>query len=411
MKYYMFLNKTNVKEYTLRMIEYLFLKAGIEMVKDPQEADIVMVSMCDVTEIKDIKKARELKKPILSGGMVSEYPIVNELSDFTYHGEIYGLIKHLKLKKSLESCKYITTKEDRKLNICETINWKENPIIRVGKRSAYYYCGKGCPVMCKYCFIGNVRKYQKLPLELYRVAERVIKKGNARMLPISAYNPYAASTERNITEVLIKEYVKKDGMGLKKSLIRSGVEFVTDKYSKNLAKGVTLDILNKAILISKRDRSRMILYFIAGLETQKEFEDFFSNIIIDYDMTPVITLVFTYLEAQPMTPLYDFDLRQRKVIDRAGIFYEVTQRNKRFRTIPIADIKKNTIRTLIIRSSSIQEYDFIRSLNRKSVTYKEVVKQVEEEYPHLLGSASIEDCMKRKRGLVKDGTISKYWLF
>jgi len=227
------------------------------------------------------------------------------------------------------------------------------------------------------------------------------------MMPIAAYNPYAASTERNITEVLLKKYVKYDGLNLGKSLIRSGVEFCTERMSRGLAKNVNINDINKAIAISKRDKGRMILYFIAGLESQNEWEFFFNNLSKEFATTPVITGVFTYLSPQPMTPLYDLDLRCRVEIDAKKIFAVINQVNKRIRVMPLANIKKSTIRSLMERSVNIKEYNLVKELSKKKYTYQDCIDSVEKKHPHLLGSSTIDDCLKRKRGC--GGTIGNYW--
>ena len=407
MKFYLYKNKTNIKEYTIRLIEYLFKKYNLELMDAPEFADIVMVSCCDSSEIIDIEKAKKHGKPVMVGGMVSEVPIVNELADYAYHGEIYGLIDFLVGGGvDLEQCKYITTKNKKALKICEKIKYEDNPVIRVGSRAAYYYCGKGCPVKCKYCMIGNSRKYQIVPEPLYRKAERSIKKVHGRMMPIAAYNPYVADTERSITEVLLRKYTKHDGLGLKKSLIRSGVEFCTKELSKCIAKGVTIDDLNEAIRISKRDNSRMILYFIAGLETQEQFEDYFSQITPDYTMTPAVTIVFTYLSPQQGTLFADFNLTKRVEFEYRKVFYCITQKNKRFKVMPVSNIKKSTIRCLIERCETMAEYNLIKELDKKKYSYQDVINHISKKYPRMVGTDDVATILRARRGRVKK---NDYW--
>jgi len=367
------------------------------MVSSHNEADYVLVSLCDITEITDLIKARKLGKPTITGGMISEVPIVNELSDYVYHGEIWGLVEFLKTRKGLIECNNITTKDKKALMINQEINWKESPIVRVGNKAAYYYCAKGCPIRCKYCLIGNARKYQYIPEGLYRIAERAIKKQKGRMMPIAAYNPHAAKTERAITEVLLKKYISGNGLGLKNSLIRTGVEFVSPKLSKELAKGVTIDDVNRALEISMANNNRMILYYIAGLESQEEVESYFSGIAIDYNIKPVITIVFTYLAPQLMTPMYDYNLSARYQIDAKRIFGVINERNKRIRVMPLANIKKSTIRALFERCTTTEEYDYICKLKRDSVTYDQVINEINVRYPHLMGTSDIDTCISRSR--------------
>lgn len=388
MKLYLYGNSTNYKEYTLELIRKIMLPY---LVDNPDDADIVMVSVCDITEIEDINKAKKLyAKPILSGGMISEIPILNELSDYVYHGEIYGLREHLDSGGTIEDCEYITTKENKKLNVYQKIHWFKNPMVQVGKRALYYYVSKGCPVKCKYCYMAYTRNYQVIPESLYNNALKIAKKN---LMPIAAYNPYGVPGGAYIGETLLKSYIAgKSGSGAR--LLRCGIEFVNQALSKSLAKGVTLDDLNKALALSKHNGTKLILYFIAGLETQDEIDEYFSNVDIDYMTSPVITVVYTYIDPQPFTPFYDFDIRQKIGIDAKMVYGAISQRNKRFRVMPLAKMEKSTIRTLYSRCRSVEDYQVIRQLSKFS--HAEIIERLPNKN-YLIGTSDIEDVIGRKR--------------
>jgi radical SAM superfamily enzyme YgiQ (UPF0313 family) len=396
-KFYFHVNKVNFKEYSIRLIKKLLARW---MVDDPGQADYILVSICDITEIADIIKAGQYKKPVIAGGMISEYPLINEIADYVWHGEIYGFRDALAGGVAIEDMVSITSKTNRELVIDQKISWDENPIIKVGKRACYYYVAKGCPVKCKYCYIGNVRDYQTIPRARYNQALKIAGKN---LMPIAAFNPYGIPDNANIGETLLKKYVN-GNHGIKAKMIRSGVEFVTPVLSENLAKGVTIDHFNEALRRSKRENTKMILYFIVGLETQGDLEMFFSQIDIDYATTPAVSIVLTYLDAQPFTPFSDFDLRGKITgIDVNRLYRIMSERNKRFRTIPLARPEKSMIRTLLSRCQSLDDYKLVKSFSK--LKYNDMIDRI-AEHDHLIGSVGIKEILGRPRRAV----LPSYWI-
>lgn len=396
MKLYFHKTKNQMIEYNIRLIERLLAQW---LVDSPQDADYTMLSLCDISEVGEIEKAQKLGKPVITGGMISEYPLINEISDYTWHGEIYGFRDALRDGQVLHDMASITTRDKRSLNIDQRITWQENPIIHVGKRAMYYYVSKGCPIRCKYCYIGNVRDYQVCPENLYNTA---IKSAGARLMPIAAYNPYGTSSKTNIGETLLKRYIS-GKMGSGARTLRGGVEFVTARLSSGLAKGVTLDDLNNAIIKSRADKTKLILYFIAGLEPQEILEEYFNAIVQDYSIKYPVTIVFTYIDPQPFTPMHDLDLREKiPTIDAKRLYWIATQRNKRIRFMPLAGPEKSTIRTLLGRAVSEDDYRHIRGISK--LPHPEMLRRC-EGMSHLMGRATIEDVLARKREQI----VPEYW--
>lgn len=398
MRLHIWANKTNYKEYTVRLLQ---LVLAPWLVGSPEDADVVLVSICDISEVGDILKARKATgKPIMAGGMVSEYPVVNELADYVWHGEVYALGDLLKQGMALEEMPYVTTKAKRLLAINQVIDWRRNPIVKVGRRAMYYYVSKGCPVRCKYCLIGNARQYQQVPERLYRKALGVCGKG---LMPIAAYNPYGVPAAANIGETLMRKYnAGKTGDGAK--MIRTGCEFVGKSLSVGLAKGVGIDHLNECIARAGRERTKLIIYYIAGLESQDDLDNYFSQIVIDYNSTPAVNLVFTYIDPQPCTPMHDYDLRRKITgIDTKRLYRIASERNKRVRVLPLAGPERSTVRTLLGRATSVAEYDLIMAIKR--LPHAEMLGRLGDEAPHLLGESNLDLVLARPRR----GTIQEYW--
>lgn len=398
-------NSTNLKEYSHRLIEKV-LSPVVDFLPGPAGADLVLVSICDVTEIGDIVKARRYGRPILTGGGISEFPIVNEMSDYVWHGEVYGLRDHLATGDVLETSLSISTRQNRRFVLDETIRWHENPIVCVGGRAAYYYAAKGCPMRCKYCLMGNTRTYQKCPEWLYRRAEQQIVASKKSMFPIAAYNPWAPQSKRSITEIMLRKYASGAYCG-DSATIRSGVEFVTPALSTNLAKGVTLDHVNEALDRSKRDKDKLILYFIGGLESTAEWENWLGGLRVDYATTPAVQFVLTYLEPQAGTPFFDYDLRGRFDLDHGRLLAVARQVNKRVRFQRPAQMKHSTSRALQSRTLSPRLWDEYRRAEAR-MTNEQLMTFAEKVEPGILGSASLADVMARPR-VGNYGTVFPYW--
>lgn len=393
MKLFLHATKDQQKEHTQKMITHIITKhKKHEIVHDAASAELIMVSVCDITEASEIIKARRYGKPVIGGGMLSETPIINELSDYVWHGEIYDFAQNT----NPLNLPFVTTKDNKKLAISERIEWAHNPIVCVGNRSAYYYTSKGCPARCKYCLIGNSRNYQQCPEDTFRAAEKAIKTSKKSMIPVAAYNPYATETTRAITEIMLAKYISPQ---FKKNevMIRTGIEFVRPDYSANLAKGVTGEMFHEAICKSAALAQKMILYFIAGIETQEEVEAYFEKYLPrDFKSTPAITVNFTYLDPQQMTPLARWDISQKQSIDTKRVFYLCNGINKRIRINPISPLGRSTARTMMQRTTSEKDFGILRrSMNSATAdTHERLV----EMFPALVGSETIAEIIDRKRG-------------
>jgi hypothetical protein len=403
MKYYIHSKNNDLKEYTLQLIIHECRKCkNSAIVSSPAEADYVLVSICDITEAREILKARAYGKPVITGGLLSELPIINELSDYVWHGEIYGFFDMME-RGDIEGIPYITSKQKRKLEINEAIIWRENPIVLVGGKSCYYYTSKGCPIRCKFCMISAARAYQQCPEPVYRARERQIAKAKKQMMPIAAYNPYENESTRGITEVLMRKYNTRPLDNVR--LVRCGMEFVREDYSKNLAKGVSVADLDKFLALTAAKKSKAIIYYIAGLETTDEIINALNGVSPDYRTTPAVTLNWTYLSPQHYTPMYDLDLRCRISMDAKAVFSALNKINKRLRVNPLAPISKSTIRCMMERTVNVGEFAELGKLMNK---YADIENETLYcTYPHLVGTASVEDVMIRRRG--QYSTYVKYW--
>jgi hypothetical protein len=400
MKFFLF---NDNGEYTSSLIKHVM---SSYMAESFNECTHVMVSICDITELDILLKAKLTGKPVIAGGFISEIPILNEIADYVYHGEIFGLKKYLDDGSSLDDVPFITTKKNRILRICTDIEWGECPIVTVGKKSAYFYCSKGCYQKCKYCLMAYTRSPQCVPENIYRAAESSIEMSGRSFLPIGAYDPYRSKKKKRITELFLREYIKMDREQLSMlSLVRTGIEFCNRDNSVMLAKGVTSDHFSKALEISLLNRHRMICYFISGVESQEETHDFFRDIPRQFQRTPDVRIVGTIIDPQPSTPFFDFDLTKKKKIDHKKLYWFVSGINKRI-SVQQTNFDKATFRTLAQRVVSLGQYRRLPK-SKSHFGMLDVANSIDER---LLGSSDIKQIRERKRSDCYIGkTVIPYW--
>jgi hypothetical protein len=378
-------------------LRHLAFKRKIPIVDGPQEADFVLVSVCDIKEIEKVFAAKKYGKPIVAGGMISEFPILNEASDFVWHGEAYGFFDYVKNGGTIidMGSPHLTNKRNRRLNINQDIRWTENPIINVGTRAAYYYVGKGCPYKCKFCYMSYAREFQVISENLYFKAERSCRKP-FMLMPIASFNPYWPRIKRQIVEIPVREYLKHP---LKAKLIRFGVEFAESENSRNLAKGVDVSLFDMAIEKARIEKSKMIVYFIGGVESDEKIIDFFGRLRQEYTSKPSVMINFTYLDPPPFTPFYDFNLSILKKINERKILNFVQSHNKRFRIHYLPPILNALKRTMVTRAISIEDYNIIK----KQANVDDLFRSL----PHLIGKSDLKIIKKRSRESTT--TFMPYW--
>jgi len=131
---------------------------------------------------------------------------------------------------------------------------------------------------------------------------------------------------------------------------------------------------------------------IAGLETQEEHNTIMDAFGLDDSLYPSIIINYNYFDPQPFTPLADFDIRNKIEIDREVVFHYANKRNKRIRTLPIKYIAHSTWRTIYQRAKSLDEAEFAHSF-RNEKDNKKIIASCENEYPHLLGHATLEELL------------------
>ena len=373
--------------YTSKLLKFLIHRQNnLEIVDKLRDADCVFVSVCDITELHLIREARVFCKPIISGGALSQFPVMRVWSDYVCVGEVYDFIEKLnKVKRiqEIESFPEIATKVKPGI-LNENIRFELNPVINFGSKAAYLYCGKGCPQRCKYCLMGNSRKWQFMEEIRFIAALRAI--GNRKLYPMLSFFPYKnipneLQQNLGILDVRIKDFLRNSSAGKN---IRTGVEFFSEEKRKLYGKPMLDQEINLFLKKVQFLNKTTVLYFIAGLE-DVEAETFIEEVLPESNkITPRIICILTYIDPQPLTPMQNMDIREKITFDGELFFKKAVRKNRGIRVHRMKKISFSSWRTVMQRSSNLQELEFCFRL-RKERNNNRLLELVDNKFPHLLG--------------------------
>jgi len=94
--------------------------------------------------------------------------------------------------------------------------------------------------------------------------------------------------------------------------------------------------------------------------------------------------VYNWIDFNPSTPLRDFDVRRRILVDPEKISRWFKSKNYRCGVLLPARVAHATWRTVMQRARTREEVEFVYSL-RNIKENEQMIKEIEKHYPHLLG--------------------------
>lgn len=321
MRIYWYKSKSQVNEFTVKLLEYWFRVNGGENVSDTENPDIVAVSICSSREITTLvsakKKADSLGVPLLVGG--SESYIGATLlawADYLCVGEGYGLVKDL-AKNGFDALKRgnVLCRDDmfREVNPDYEIPWLKLPAIQTAEKSYYFLHGRGCHKKCKFCFTSWTQPHQVIDSRcVYRV-KKSIPKGK-HIIYVTNDDGMIASGAGSTT---VKRFLEYETDKWPK-VIRLGVEGITEERRKFFSKYISTEQLADAIKKSIKIKRQLQLFFIIGFcdDPKDGVFDELANIIgVEKVRFPRIYFKFTWFESSPHTPLGRFDLKNLDFFD------------------------------------------------------------------------------------------------
>jgi hypothetical protein len=391
MKIFFYETSSQLNGQTSMLLKYLLKKEKIEITDNPNNADYIFCSVTDIVYFQNLRQAflkYNRKIPIVVGGDIAKIDFVKNYADYVVKGEAYQFIKDL-AKKNIEDIANVTSR-NKKGNTDYEINYLINPIIKAAPKVYYLYGGKGCEKKCKFCFYSHVNKYSTIS-EQNLILNLSALPSNGKLYLTCAYFPYPLIGEKytkklGMIDLKINEYIK---YYFKNRSFRIGVEFFKDENMESMGKPITNDQLKLLFETSLKRNQELTCYLLAGLEKQEDMWNLI-DIIPEYQKTyrPSIQLHFQYIDYNKFTPLQNYDIRLRNDFNTDLLQKELNKKNRRFRVMPIKYKSNSIYRTLIQRTKTFEESEFIYSL-KNELNDQLFLLKVDKKFPHLLGNGDL----------------------
>lgn len=366
---------------------------GLTEVSDPAQADAVWVSVCDISEIRYLRSARCLGRPVVSGGFVSFLPAMRLWSDYTCVGEAYDFVRQYALAKRLKDLvelPYVATPTKPHETIDERIEWTRNPIVKTSAKAFYWYSGKGCKNHCRFCLLSHSRSWQQAPESQFSAAVRAVPYGG-KLYPMASMLTYPRNPERDARlgtlDVRVRDLV--NGRTIFPRRIRTGIEFFTEANRRLMGKPISREEITALYMMTAENKTESAFYHIVGLPGDDPAE-YLDAIPSGSAMAPRVILAFTYLDPQPMTPIADWDITERVTFNGKEFMRQVNWRNRRLRVQGPKYKAFPSWRTIMQRAQDRDELEFAWSL-RTEKDDESLLNACAKRFPRLLGTKSMAE--------------------
>lgn len=399
MKIGFYATKKQAREYTYKLIRF-FLN-GIDWVK-PEEAELLLVSICDPTEVTVVKQAQKVNPSayILMGGAES-YIGVPYLAwvDAVCVGEgfeCFDLIQKYSndpLKKFvdiLEQQSYVLTKEKltEKIYSSYHIPWEKIPAIQLRKQVYYYLAGRGCRRKCRFCYTSWTQKFQSTsPRNIIYIQSKISKHGRLTLVANDG-SGVPEGFESSVKSVRIEEFIRNPLKFRNIRMFHMGVEAFSEKTRRWLGKPILEVDIQKAIMGLKQIKRPAEFFFILGISQDGEPEEFINLLPQDVSLYPKIFCKFTWLDYCPHTPFWKEEIPEYiKPFKGEEFFYRANGRNKRIRTFPCKDRSNALWRSIFHRcwpdeailveplKNCKRQEEFWEKLAQVGLSYKRIMKE------------------------------------
>lgn len=165
MKYAICYQQTkDIVEYTISVVRHLIKINGHELV-DPEDADLIGISVCDITQIAFVEKTRKQhpNARIIVGGHAAVYfKLFGLFADYVSVGQGHEIFKCQSLNEieALPSV-WVSAHPKESIKPSTLIEWKNVPLANVTHRQLYYLGAVGCKNKCRFCLTSWTNPHQK----------------------------------------------------------------------------------------------------------------------------------------------------------------------------------------------------------------------------------------------------------
>lgn len=343
--------------YNEALLLRLCARNKMDVVEDASDADMLLVSMCDPSDLPLLVKARSESsgQPVIMGGFEGYFgePYL-AWADGVNVGEGFEFFKHVGKGGDWRDLPCILTR-DKNATASYEIDWKSLPVVRTGKRKAYYLAGRGCHNKCKFCATSWVQPYRLNHVAaLKRVSEQAGKKGCKVTFICNDSRDIPRAKNVNAASVTIKDYLK-NPKAYKAGMLHFGIEGWTEQERRDYGKPVKDADIARLLKATKDNNQRIELFMISGkvgwdLSVAREFA---AKLPQDVNHLPTVHVKLSYFDPCPHTPLSK-ESPATEYADIEKVFRIFNARNKRFRVFPCRSLARSNWRTVLHRCSPEQ---------------------------------------------------------
>ena len=376
MKYAILFEQTeDIVEYTISVLRHIAAVYGHSVVS-PSEADLLAVSVCDISQISFLEKVRKQypNKIIIVGGHAAiYYKLFGLFADMVNVGQGFEAFacQSIDELKSL-SCVWTPDKDGQTIFSSWMIDWDIVPVANVTTKQRYYWGAVGCKNKCKFCVTSWTNPHQiNNP---FRISDVLKKHPNTTIVS----NDSDAVAERMTQSVMLLDFIRRRPK--KYGVYRIGVEFATEENRKHYGKPFSNDQFYQAIRHALTYGTRLKLFCIGGIDTHEDWRNLFFGIDPIYEKGSY-EVKFTNICYEMFAPIK----RERQNIDPARMWEtpeirafigELKLSRYPFKSMPCSTRANTILRNMLIYITSMEGYKKHKEC-KKNTDVPQLMKQLE----------------------------------
>lgn len=292
-----------VNTYSRVLLEKL-IKINSHQLVENDEADIILCSIVDVTEIRLLKDIRDRypEKKIAAGGQFCVFFKAAALfADYVNVGSGFEFFE-CKTEEEIRSLKCVYFNGKERIESSNIIRWDQVPIVQLTKKVYSYFGATGCPNKCKFCLTSWTNSHNENSETKIRRAVRMIQKNGGSPTIISNEQDHTADIKTPSKSMMLRNFLDSNEVTSKK--IRIGLEFATEKSRAYMGKKISDKDLLAAIEKARELKIELQFFCIAGWDRKEDWVSLIRSIPKTLNSMPRIVFKFTNLEYQMHTPLW-----------------------------------------------------------------------------------------------------------
>ena len=335
---------------------------GVHPVAEDDNPECFWVTVSDVEDLKTLRQAKKKAagRPVVAGGLcaMSGNGLALSYADAVVVGEGEEFIAACGsggLGAAMSLPCVVTKADPWKAAVPATkLDFNTSPVVQVTNHCWYALAARGCPQHCNFCMTSWATKHQRANdkrLEAIGAAVRA-QDPRAQVTYITNYSRGLPGRKRGAQSFLLKEYLANPSEADGLTLVRLGVEGMSEARREWLGKPITDEELRAAIALAKDRHQQLELFFIVGFPgSNDEWRELCDVALPVEDKKGChLWVKYTYFNACPLTPLSRYDVTQLEQFDTPTAFRLAMARTQRYHDHRIQGMTKALWRTVLHRA-------------------------------------------------------------